>query len=98
MPMPMMTKKRHAKKAEIKTELGIKIETTETFREAEYCAKLKEELEAKATTFDNGIDRLLEQMKLDKVSRVKVRGPSGTLYEFEAQAVSERIKITKPKI
>jgi uncharacterized protein YbbK (DUF523 family) len=85
-------------KTTMKTELGFKIEMTKTNRIAEDLAKIREEIEDRTESMKRQAEALLEQMRQDKVTRIKVRSPGGILYCFEAVTLGEKIKITKPTV
>ena len=90
-----MTKRVHRKKLTMKTELGLQIETTRAYKDAEHLAKVKEEIEDRTSSLKRGLENLLKEMDLDKVTSVVVKAPGGTLYKFRATGIDRKIKISK---
>lgn len=93
MPMPM-TK---SKTAKIKTEMGFDIKVLPSERQAEFCAKLKEDLEVRQSNYDKALDQLKVTLRDEKRVFVNAKGTAGTLYRFDVKASEEKIRVSKPK-
>lgn len=81
----------------LKTELGFKITVLKSHKIAEEIARLKEDIEDHTTSANRLIDKLLDQMREDKLTTLTSKAPGGTLYYFEVENRGQRIKISKPR-
>jgi|SRR5579864_3473101 len=85
----------NGKGAKIETELGFKVETTQTYKDAEHLAKLKEEIEDKQESLKRGLEDILEQMRMDHIERITVKAPGGSLFTLQVQGKEIAVKIKK---
>ncbi len=90
-----MPKQNGRRKVMMKTELGLQVETTVTHRDAVYLAQLKEEIEERQEALRRGLDRILDQMKLDGIESCTVKAPGGSLFTVAVEASDLRVKIKK---
>lgn len=85
------------KETKLKTEMGLEIKVLPSERQAEVCAKFKDQLEIISNGLEKGLELLLATMRDEKRVAVTAKSSLGVVYRFEITAKAEKIKVSKPK-